>query len=83
MSRTLTKFRVAALLAGAALSALTLAAPGASALVRQPGGVVYDPVYCVAVYGDPNPCPPPERPEPVDPTCLRTDILPLHCAWLP
>jgi hypothetical protein len=65
----------AALFAG--LSAL---APAASALVVPPGGLVNAPDYCVAVYGDPNPCPPPDRP--VDPTCPPTVHL-VYCPYQP
>lgn len=68
----------AALFAG--LSAL---APAASALVLPPGGLVHAPEYCLAVYGDSNPCPPPDRPDPVDPNCLRINIQPLTCPYQP
>jgi hypothetical protein len=78
MATTIVTAGAAALFAG--LSAL---APAASALVLPPGGLVNAPHYCVAVYGDPNPCPPPDRPDPIDPDCLRVDILPLKCPYLP
>lgn len=58
-------------------------ASGANALVRNVD-LVNAPYYCEAVYGDPSPCPPPDRPESIDdPACLRVDILPRHCPWLP
>lgn len=60
-----------------------LMAPAASAVALPPGGVVHAPDYCLAVYGDPNPCPPPDRPEPVDPDCLRVNIQPLNCPYQP
>lgn len=60
-----------------------LMAPPASALTLPPGGLVNAPQYCVAVYGDPNPCPPPSRPDPVDPDCLRVNIQPLKCPYQP
>ena len=60
-----------------------LMAPAASALVLPPGGLVNAAEYCVAVYGDPNPCPPPDRPDPVDPDCLRVNIQPLKCPYQP
>ncbi|MBI3256446.1 MAG: hypothetical protein HYZ59_01520 [Actinobacteria bacterium] len=57
-------------------------APGAGALV-PPSGLVNAPEYCLQVYGDPAPCPPPERPKPVDQRCLRVDIDPLYCQYQP
>jgi hypothetical protein len=60
-----------------------LMAPVASALALPPGGLVHAPDYCLAVYGDPSPCPPPDRPEPVDPSCLRVNIQPLTCPYQP
>ena len=57
-----------------------LMAPAASALVLPPGGLVTAPEYCLAVYGDPNPCPPPDRP--VDPTCPPTVHL-VYCPYQP
>lgn len=60
-----------------------LMAPAASALALPPGGLVHAPDYCLAVYGDPSPCPPPDRPEPVDPNCLRVNIQPLNCPYQP
>ena len=80
------RFAAAIVTAGSALvfaglGALT--APAASAVVLPPGGLVTAPEYCAAVYGDPNPCPPPDRPEPVDQDCLRINIQPLKCPYNP
>ena len=84
MSRLVRPGRLLALTAGALLSASVAFAPAANALTVTPGGLVTNPDYCIAVYGDPSPCPPPDRPEPItDPSCLRVDIRPLHCVWLP
>lgn len=57
-------------------------APSAQALARGVD-LVNAPEYCFATYGDPAPCPPPERPKPIKPECLRVDIDPLQCPWLP
>jgi hypothetical protein len=57
--------------------------PVASAVVLPPGDLVTAPEYCLAVYGDPNPCPPPDRPEPLDQDCLRINIQPLKCPYNP
>lgn len=57
-------------------------APEAGALV-PPGGLVNAPEYCFQIYGDPSPCPPPDRPDPVDPRCLRVDVDPLYCQYQP
>ena len=82
MGRKVTAMIIAA--GSAALFAgLSGVAPAASALVLPPGGLVNAPAYCLAVYGDPNPCPPPDRPEPVDPNCLRVTIQPLNCPYQP
>jgi hypothetical protein len=69
---------------GAVLTVGSFAAftPSAQALSRGLD-LVNAPEYCVAMYGDPAPCPPPDRPEPIDQDCLRVDITPLHCPWLP
>ncbi len=84
MSRLVRPTRLLALTAGAVLGTSLAFAPAASALTVTPGGVVVSPAYCGAVYGDPSPCPPPDRPEPItDPSCLRVDISPRHCPWLP
>ncbi len=84
MSRLVRPGRLIALTAGAILGTSLAFAPAANALQLPPGGLVNAPAYCVAVYGDPNPCPPPDRPERIDdPRCLRVDISPLHCPWLP
>lgn len=86
MSRHLVRRRMA-VLAAASLTALAGAvtvAPAASALLPINGGLVNSPEYCVAVYGDPSPCPPPDRPPRIDdPSCLRVDVEPLHCEYLP
>jgi hypothetical protein len=84
MSRLVTGSRLAILIAsaGIAVTGSMAVVPSASALPVS-GGLVNSPDYCLAVYGDPSPCPAPDRPDPVDPRCLRTDVTPLHCPWLP
>ena len=63
---------------------LTVAAPSAGAINLPPGHLVHAPAYCLAAYGSPDDCPPPDRPDPItDPACLRVDIEPRHCPWLP
>jgi hypothetical protein len=81
--RSLVRRRVAGLAVGVASAAFAASAfaPSSSALI-PPSGLVNAPAYCLAVYGDPSPCPPPERPEP-DPTCLRVDIAPRDCPYRP
>ena len=54
---------------------------GLAALAPSAGAVVLH--YCLANYLDPNPCPPPDHPEPIDQGCLRVDIEPLRCPYLP
>jgi hypothetical protein len=75
--------RIATVAAGSTLAAIALFAPAgtASAIVRA--YPVNNP--CIHLVGSPDPCapPPPERPEPVDPGCLRVDVEPLHCPYLP
>ena len=69
--------------AAGTLTAMTLFTPSASAIAIQPGGLVVSPSYCMAVYGSPDPCPPPDRPTPIkDPRCLRVDVQPAHCVYL-
>lgn len=77
-------FRGAGLAAGSLLfvGGTAAFAPGAGALV-PPGGLVNAPEYCFEIYGDPAPCPPPDRPDPVDPHCLRVDIEPRDCPYQP
>ncbi len=65
-----------------AIGGFTAFSPSAHALPRQID-LVNAPEYCFATYGDPAPCPPPERPKPIKPECLRVDIDPLQCPWLP
>lgn len=81
--RSLLRRRVAGLALGVASAAFATSAfaPSASALY-PPSGLVNAPAYCLAIYGDPNPCPPPEHPEP-NPSCLRVDVEPLHCPYRP
>lgn len=81
MRRTLT-IKAAALGAVLTVGSLAASVPSAQALARGVD-LVNAPQYCVAVYGDPAPCPPPDRPEPISQDCLRVDIEPLHCPWLP
>lgn len=57
-----------------------LMAPAASAVILPPGGLVNAPDYCLAVYGDPDPCPPPDRPS--DPTCPPT-VHVVYCPYQP
>lgn len=68
--------------AATAVTAFAGSATSASALI-PPSGLVNAPQYCFAIYGNPAPCPPPERPEPVDPSCLRVDVEPLMCPYQP
>ena len=75
-----------AVLAGASmfiLGGLAALAPSAGAVALPPGSLVNAPHYCLANYLDPNPCPPPDHPEPIDQGCLRVDIEPLRCPYLP
>jgi hypothetical protein len=76
----------ALLVAGGALAVSAGAgafAPPAGAINLPPGSLINAPAYCLAVYGDPSPCPPPERPDPVNPRCLRVDIAPANCPYQP
>ena len=80
------KFVSSAVLTGASMlifGGFAALAPSAGAITLPPGSLVNAPQYCLAVYGDPNPCPPPDRPDPVDPGCLRVDITPLRCPYQP
>ena len=79
------KFLAAAALATASLcsgAGATLVGPDAGA-ITPPDGLVDAPDYCAAVYGDPAPCPPPDRPTPTSRKCLRVDVAPLTCPYLP
>jgi hypothetical protein len=69
-----------AMLAGSTL-AFGLSTSAADAAILPPGGLVNAPEYCEALYGSPDPCPPPDRPD--QPECVRVDIRPLRCPWLP
>jgi hypothetical protein len=78
------KFIAAAALATASLCTFvgaTLVGPAAGALIPT-GGLVEAPEYCMAIYGDPAPCPPPDRP-PANGKCLRVDVAPLTCPYRP
>lgn len=70
----------------AAVSTLSLLGAGglpAGAAITT-GSLINNPDYCLALYGDPSPCPPPDRPEPIkDRRCLRVDVAPLDCPYLP
>jgi hypothetical protein len=74
---------VAALVAGSlsTFAGATLIGPAAGAIV-PPDGLVNAPEYCLVIYGDPSPCPPPERP-PANGRCLRVDVEPLNCPYRP
>jgi hypothetical protein len=77
-------FIAAAALAAASLGTFAgtaLVGPAAGALIPN-GGLVDAPEYCMAIYGDPAPCPPPERP-PANGKCLRVDVAPLTCPYRP
>jgi hypothetical protein len=81
---TLSAFRAwiwpAALSTGAVLGVF---APSAGAINLPPGQLINDPAYCMALYGDPSPCPLPDRPKPVDKHCLRVDVAPVDCPYQP
>lgn len=80
------KFVSSVVLTGASMlifGGLAALAPSAGAVVLPPGSLVNAPAYCFANYLDPSPCPPPDRPDPIDPGCLRVDISPLRCQYLP
>ena len=83
MTRSL--HHLGAVLAGLALSmvALTATAGTADAIKTPPQPPTTNP--CLHLVGTPDPCapPPPEHPEPVDPTCLRVDTEPRHCPYQP
>ena len=86
MSHSPFRARLAFMTAGLAVSALAAFASAASAAVSTPDLINPTPIRCVRLIGDPRPCPPPPpptHPEPVDPSCLRTDVEPLHCPYLP
>ncbi len=83
MSHTSLRPRLAAAVAGAAFAALAVFAPATPASAVLPFQPVTNP--CLHLIGTPDPCAPdrPDRPEPVDPSCLRVDVEPLHCPYQP
>lgn len=87
MSRSPTRTRINTLLslvAGAGLCVATAlaAAPTAAAINLPPGSLVNAPAYCLAIYGDPSPCPPPEQPTPTGENCVLVFNV-TRCPLLP
>jgi hypothetical protein len=82
-----TRKRASALLSliaggGFYVAAALAAAPSAAAINLPPGSLVNAPEYCMAIYGDPSPCPPPDHPTPTGDNCVlvfnktRCPVLP-------
>lgn len=74
------KLAISAAIAAVSALSFSVGSSPAGALVG-PSGLVNAPAYCLAIYGSTDPCPPPERPDPV--RCLRVDIAPLDCPYQP
>ena len=87
MSTSVARTRVKTLIsivagAGFCVAAALSSAPTAGAINLPPGSLINAPEYCLAIYGDPSPCPPPDRPTPNGDNCVlvfnvtRCPILP-------